>query len=102
MSAGDDENELIQMYADMRQELNKLVAVNHSNIVKCIGFCLSLFSFVLEWAPFGSTLDVMESYSRSGCHLCPESLVHTVKQVSIHMHIQSHIVLGGILVFLAR
>ena len=87
MSAEDEGDELIQMYADMRQELNKLVAVNHSNIVKCIGFCLSLLSFVLEWAPFGSTIDVMESYSRSGCHLCPESLVHTVKQVSMHMHV---------------
>ena len=85
MSAEDEGDELIQMYADMRQELNKLVAVNHSNIVKCIGFCLSLLSFVLEWAPFGSTIDVMESYSRSGFHLCPESLVHTVKQVSMHV-----------------
>ena len=88
-SPGDEQNELIQIYADMRQELNKLVTVNHSNIVKCIGFCLSLFSCVLEWAPFGSTYDVMESYSRSGYHFCPESLVHTVKQVIKHVYVHT-------------
>ena len=81
MCAEEEENDMIQMYADIRLELNKLVAVNHSNIVKCIGFCLPLLSLVLEWAPFGSTYNIMEGYSRSGCHLCPESLVHTVKQV---------------------
>ena len=82
MCTGGEENELIRMYADMRLELNKLVAVNHSNIVKCIGFCVPLLSFVLEWAPFGSAYDIMESYSRSGFHLCPESLINTVKQVA--------------------
>jgi len=94
VGAGDEENELVQMYADMRLELNKLVAVDHSNIVKCIGFCLSLLSFVLEWAPFGSTQNVIESYGRSGCHLCPESLVHTIKQVdeilSLYRHLHTH------------
>jgi len=84
-NSGDEDIDLIQIYADMRLELNKLVALNHSNIVKCIGFCVSLLSFVLEWAPFGSTRNIMESYSRSGCHLCPEALVHTIKQVKIYV-----------------
>ena len=96
MCEGDEE--IIQMYTDMRMELNKLVAVNHSNIVKCIGFCLPLLSFVLEWAPFGSTYSITESYSRSGCHLCPESLLHTVKQV-IASYIKSFPVTSGICAF---
>ena len=77
----DYDNELIQIYADIRQELNKLISLDHPNIVKCIGFCLSSLSFVLEWASFGSMTKVLENYSTCGYHLCPQSVVDTMKQV---------------------
>ena len=77
----DYNNELIQIYADIRQELNKLISLDHPNIVKCIGFCLSSLSFVLEWASFGSMTKVLENYKSCGYHLCPESVVDILQQV---------------------
>ena len=77
----DHDDELIQIYADIRQELNKLISLDHPNIVKCIGFCLSSLSFVLEWASFGCMTKVLENYKNCGYHLCPESVVNTMKQV---------------------
>jgi len=73
---------LIQTYADVRLEFNKLVSIDHSNIVKCFGFCVTTLSFVLELAPLGSLKSTMKTYNSSGYHVCPSSVVDTIKQVN--------------------
>jgi len=73
--------DLAQIYADVRLEFNKLVSIGHSNIVKCFGFCVTTLSFVLELAPLGSLKSIMKTYNSSGYHVCPSSVVDTIKQV---------------------
>ena len=73
---------LPQIYADIRVELNKLITVDHPHIINLIGFCVTSLSFVLEWAPLGSLKSLLlESYKSAGFHFCPEALFHTIKQV---------------------
>ena len=74
--------ELSQTYADVRSEFNKLVSIDHPGIVKCIGFCVTSLSFVLELAPLGNLKGILKNYRRTGFFICPRSLVDTVKQVS--------------------
>ena len=74
--------DLAQTYADVRLEFNKLVSIDHPNIVKCFGFCVTTLSFVLELAPLGSLKSIMKTYTSSGYHVCPSSVVDTIKQVS--------------------
>ena len=73
--------DLAQKYADVRLEFNKIESVDHPNIVKCFGFCVTTLSFVLELAPLGSLKSIMKTYSSSGYHVCPSSVVDTFKQV---------------------
>lgn len=73
--------DLAQTYADARLEFNKLVSIDHPNIVKCFGFCVTTLSFVLELAPLGSLKSIMKTYTSSGYHVCPSSIVDTIKQV---------------------
>ena len=73
--------ELSQTYADVRSEFNKLVSIDHSGIVKCIGFCVISLSFVLELAPLGNLKSILKTYKRTGYFICPRSLIDTVKQV---------------------
>ena len=73
--------DLAQTYADVRLEFNKLVSIDHPNIVKCFGFCVTTLSFVLELAPLGSLKGIMKDYSSSGYHVCPSSVVDMIKQV---------------------
>ena len=73
--------DLVQTYADARLEFNKLVSIDHPNIVKCFGFCVTTLSFVLELAPLGSLKSIMKTYGSSGYHVCPSSVVDTIKQV---------------------
>ena len=72
---------LSQTYADVRSEFNKLVSIDHSGIVKCIGFCVISLSFVLELAPLGNLKTILKNHRRTGYFICPRSLVDTVKQV---------------------
>jgi len=74
--------DLSQTYADVRSEFNKLVSINHPHIVKCIGFCVTSMSFVLEFAPFGSLKGIIERCRKNGYFICPKSLIDTVMQVS--------------------
>ena len=80
--------ELAQIYADVRLEFNKIESINHPNIVKCFGFCVSTLSFVLELAPLGSLKNIMNTYKSSGCHVCPSSVVDTFKQVLVNINVQ--------------
>ena len=73
--------DLSQTYADVRLEFNKLVSIDHDHIVKCIGFCVTSMSFVLELAPLGNLKSIIKNYTRTGFFICPRSLVDTVKQV---------------------
>jgi len=73
--------DLAQTYADVRLEFNKLESIDHPNIVKCFGFCVTTLSFVLELAPLGSLKSIMKTYTSSGYHVCPSSIVDTIKQV---------------------
>ena len=73
--------DLAQTYADVRLEFNKLESIDHPNIVKCFGFCVTTLSFVLELAPLGSLKSIMKTYGSSGYHVCPSSVVDTIKQV---------------------
>ena len=50
--------------------------------MKCFGFCVTTLSFVLELAPLGSLKSIMKTYGSSGYHVCPSSVVDTIKQVS--------------------
>ena len=74
--------DLSQTYADVRMEFNKLVSIDHQYIVKCIGFSAICMAFVLELASQGSLKTVMNNYKSSGYHLCPNSLIDTIRQVS--------------------
>ena len=74
--------DLSQTYADVRMEFNKLVSIDHQYIVKCIGFSVISMAFILELASHGSLKTVMNNYKSSGYHLCPNSLIDTIKQVS--------------------
>ena len=80
LSSGD----LCQAYADVRLEFNKLISIDHSHIVKCIGFCVMSLSFVLELAPRGSLKSIIERHRKNGFYMCPNSLVDIVKQVELH------------------
>ena len=73
--------DLSQVYADVRSEFNKLVSIDHPHIVTCIGFCVTLLSFVLELAPLGSLKDIIKSHRSIGYYICPNSLIDTTKQV---------------------
>ena len=73
--------DLAQTYADVCLEFNKLVSIDHPNIVKCFGFCVTTLSFVLELAPLGSLKSIMKTYSSSGYHVYPSFVVDTIKQV---------------------
>ena len=78
-----EDEDLPQIYADIRVELNKLITVDHPHIVNLIGFCVTSLSFVLEWAPLGSLKNLLlQSYKSTGNHFCPESIFHTIKQVN--------------------
>ncbi|XP_065916792.1 leucine-rich repeat serine/threonine-protein kinase 1-like isoform X1 [Dysidea avara] len=83
------EDDIPQVYSLVRQELNKILSIDHTNIIKCIGFCISTLSFVMECAPFGNVKNLLKAYSSTGYYLCPESLVETAKQVSsalVYLH----------------
>ena len=80
------ENNIAQIYSDVRLELNKLILLDHPNIIKCIGFCVSSLSFAMEWAPLGNVKTLLESYRSTGYCLCPESLVISMKQVLTRVH----------------
>lgn len=73
--------DLAQIYADVRSEFNKLVSIEHPNIVKCFGFCVTSLSFVLELAPLGSLRSIMKTHNSSGYSMCPSSVVDTIEQV---------------------
>ena len=75
--------DLSQTYGDVRSEFNKLVSIEHPHVVKCIGFSVISMSFVLELAQLGSLKSIMNDYRSSGYYLCPNSLVDTVKQVTL-------------------
>ena len=77
------EDDIPQAYSLVRQELNKILSIDHPDIIKCIGFCVSTLSIVMECAPFGNVKDLLKAYSSTGYYLCPESLVETAKQVTI-------------------
>ena len=74
------------MYADVRSEFNKLVSMDHPHIIKCIGFCVSSLSFVLELAPLGSLKDTIKSHKSIGYYICPNSLIETTKQVRSYVY----------------
>ena len=80
-SVDERECNITQIYSKVRLELNKLILLDHPNIIKCIGFCVSSLSFAMEWAPLGSVKTLLESYRSTGYYLCPESLVITLIQV---------------------
>ena len=75
--------DLCQAYADVRMEFNKLISIDHSYIVNCIGFCVMSLCFVLELAPRGSLKNIIERHRKSGFYMCPHSLIDVVKQVGI-------------------
>ena len=85
------ENNIAQIYSDVRLELNKLILLDHPNIIKCIGFCVSSLSFAMEWAPLGSIKVLLESYKSTGYCLCPESLIITMEQVLMSYYRYIHI-----------
>jgi len=77
---------MVDKYADIRLELNKLCSSSHKYIVHFIGMTMDPLSFVMEWAPLGSFRNILTNYREARCNLCPESVLLTIQQVCSHVH----------------
>lgn len=75
---------VVDKYADIRLELNKLCSSSHDYIVHFIGMTVDPLSFILEWAPMGSFRKILLDYRDARCTICPESVLLTIQQV-IHL-----------------
>ncbi|XP_065919006.1 leucine-rich repeat serine/threonine-protein kinase 1-like isoform X2 [Dysidea avara] len=73
---------IVDKYADIRLELNKLCSSSHKNIVHFIGITMDPLSFVMEWAPLGSLKKILMDYRKARCSLCPESVLLSIQQIS--------------------
>ena len=75
---------VVDKYADIRLELNKLCSSSHEYIVHFIGMTIDPLSFILEWAPMGSFRKILVDYREARCAICPESVLLSIQQVSIY------------------
>lgn len=74
---------IVDKYADIRLELNKLCSASHEYIVQFIGLTVNPLSFILEWAPMGSLRKILVGYREARCTICPESVLLSIQQVFI-------------------
>lgn len=83
MSEGQSESldVIVDKYADIRLELNKLCSSSHKYIVRFIGMTIDPMSFILEWAPIGSFRKILSDYRDAHCAICPESVLLSIQQV---------------------
>jgi len=72
---------MVDKYADIRLELNKLCSSSHKYIVHFIGMTMEPLSFVMEWAPLGSFRNILTDHRNARCSLCPESVLLSIQQV---------------------
>ena len=72
---------IVDKYADIRLELNKLCSSSHDYIVHFIGMTIDPLSFILEWAPIGSFRKILLDYREARCAICPESVLLSIHQV---------------------
>lgn len=72
---------IVDKYADIRLELNKLCSSSHEYIVRFIGMTVDPLSFILEWAPMGSFRKILVDYRDARCAICPESVLLSIQQV---------------------
>lgn len=72
---------IVDKYADIRLELNKLCSSSHEYIVRFIGMTIDPLSFILEWAPMGSFRKILLDYREARCAICPESVLLSIQQV---------------------
>ena len=72
---------VVDKYADIRLELNKLCSSSHDYIVHFIGMTIDPLSFILEWAPMGSFRKILVDYREARCAICPESVLLSIQQV---------------------
>ena len=79
---------VVEKYADIRLELNKLCSSSHEYIVHFIGMTIDPLSFILEWAPMGSFRKILVDYRDARCAICPESVLLSIQQVSTSHKIQ--------------
>ena len=75
--------DIIDKYADIRLELNKLCSSSHEYIVHFIGMTMNPLSFVMEWAPLGSFRKILSDHREAKCNLCPESVLMSIQQVYV-------------------
>ena len=73
---------VVDKYADIRLELNKLCSSSNEYIVHFIGMTIDPLSFILEWAPMGSFRKILAEYRDACSAFCPESVLLSVQQVS--------------------
>ena len=92
MSESQSENldVVVDKYADIRLELNKLCSSSHEYIVHFIGMTIDPLSFILEWAPMGSFRKILVDYRDARCAICPESVLLSIQQVSTSHKILKH------------
>ena len=76
---------IVDKYADIRLELNKLCSSSHKYIVHFIGMTTDPLSFVLEWAPMGSFRKILVDYRDARCAVCPESVLLSIQQVFLYL-----------------
>jgi len=77
---------IVNKYADIRLELNKLCSSSHKYIIHFIGITMNPLSFVMEWAPLGSLKKVLMVYREARCSMCPESVLRSIQQVCTHAY----------------
>ena len=76
-----NKEDMVDSYANIRLELNKLCYSTHKYIVQFIGITMDPLSFVMEYAPLGSFRKILKVYREAKCSLCPVSILLSIQQV---------------------